>query len=329
MNRARAGAEAIIEQYGRDGRLSSESLALAEFGVWDRLTPGVLLGMALVLAATEDPAFAEEIAESGDTVSAGMIAGDFRPIELGAEDMAMGWEQMTARLSEYVRRPDASPDTLDVLLSQAEELWSEVLDSGEMTRPQVRDGEFGPWDAAETPVPSGVERLDYGVLRVPRLEGARMHPLMAGERAVGVIVALGDHAFSIQAFRVPVGPAWGEIRPKIIQGVLDQGGTAEAAASGLGPEVRARIPVVKDGQRVLQPTRIVGCDGPGWLLRGAYGGPAALTDLVDPRAHHLFTQTVVDLSAAERPAEEAEGKGHVNATAEITNLAIRRPATAE
>ena len=331
MNKVRADVEAIVEQYGRDGRLSSESLALSEFGIWDRLTPGLLLGMALCVAVAEDPAFADEIAESGDTLLAGLVSGDFRAMELGVEDAAKSWEQVVARLVEYVRRPDAPAGTLDVLLSEAEDLWSEVLESGDMTHPQVRDGEFGPWDATETPAPSGVERLDYGVLRVPRLEGARMHPLMAGGRAVGVIVALGDHAFSIQAFRVPVGPAWGKIRPKIIQGVLDQGGTAEDAESGLGPEVRARIPVVKDGQRVLQPTRIVGCDGPGWLLRGGYGGPAALTDLVDPRAHHLFTQTVVDLSAAEEAgeAEEAEEEGHVDATAEITNLEIRWPTTAE
>ncbi|MEV6496639.1 DUF3710 domain-containing protein [Streptomyces prunicolor] len=318
MNRVGADAKAIIEQYGRDGRLSSESHALSEFGIWDRLTPGMLLGLALCVAVAEDPAFADEIAESDDTLLNGLISGDFRAIELGVEDATKSWEQVIARLVEYVRRPDAAADALDVLLSEAEDLWSEVIDSGEMTRPQVRDGEFGPWDAAETPVPSGVERLDYGVLRVPRLEGARMHPLMAGGRAVGVIVSLGDHAFSVQAFRVPVGPAWRKTLPKIIQGIRDQGGTAEEAESGLGSEVRARIFVVKDGQRVLQPTRIVGCDGPGWLLRGGYGGPAALTDLVDPRAHHLFTQTVVDLSAAEE-------EGHLDTTEEITNLEIRWP----
>ncbi|MEV6479798.1 DUF3710 domain-containing protein [Streptomyces sp. NPDC051576] len=308
MNRVRADVEEIVEQYGRDGRLSSERLALAEFGVWDRLTPGVLLGMALCLAVAEDPAFAREIAESGDTVLAGLISGDFRAIELGVEDAAMSWEQVVARLVEFVRRPDASASTLDVLLSQAEDLWSEVLDSGEMTRPQVRDGEFGPWDETETPVPSGVERLDYGVLRVPQLEGARIHPLNSGGRAVGVIVSLGDHALSLQAFRVPVGPVWGKVRPKIIQGVRNQGGTAEDAESSLGSEVRARIPVVKGGEQVLQPTRIVGCDGPGWLLRGSYGGPAALTDVVDPRFYHLFTQTIVDLPppTAEDTAEVAE-----------------------
>ncbi|MGX9888511.1 DUF3710 domain-containing protein [Streptomyces sp. NPDC002276] len=125
-----------------------------------------------------------------------------------------------------------------------------------------------------------------------------MHPLMAHGRPVGVIVSLGDHAFSLQAFRVPVGPVRRKTLPKIIQGIRDQGGAAEEAESGLGFEVRARIFVVKDEQRLLQPTRIVGCDGPGRLLRGGYGGPAALTDLMDPRARHLFTQTVVDFPEA-------------------------------
>jgi hypothetical protein len=317
MNRVRASAKEIVEQYGRVRYLSAESLDSAEFGVWDRLTPGVLLVAALCLATVEDPVFAEEIAESGDSVLSRLVSGDFRAIELGADDAAMSWEQTVARLSEYTRRPGVSPGALDVLLTRAEVLWSEVLDSGEMTRPRVRDGESGPWDAAETPVPSELERLDYGVLRVPRLEGARIHPLSAGGRTVGVLVALGDHALGLQALRAPLGPVWGKVRPKVIQGVRNQGGIAEDAESSFGSEVRAQIPVVKDGRQVLQPTRIVGCDGPGWLLRGVYGGPTAVADMVDPRAYHLFTQTVVDLSAVH---------GHVDATQEITELEIRWPA---
>ncbi|MEU9380790.1 DUF3710 domain-containing protein [Streptomyces sp. NPDC048279] len=163
---------------------------------------------------------------------------------------------------------------------------------------RVRNGESGPWDAAESPTPPEVERLDCGVLKVPRLEGARIHPLNAGERTVGVVVSLGDHAFTLQAFRAPSGPVWGSARPKVIQEVLNQGGTAEEAESSLGAEIRAQAPVVKDGQQVLQPTRIVGCDGPGWLLRGVYGGPKALADVIDPRAYYLFTQTIVDLPSA-------------------------------
>lgn len=312
MNQVRVKAKEIVEQYGRDGAFSVQSLDSAEFGVWDRLTPGALLVAALYLAVTEDPALAHQIEESGDSLLSQMVSGDLRWIELDTEDASMLWERAVARLSAY-----ASSDTLDVLLTQAEDLCSEGLESDELARPRVRDGESGPWDAAETPVPSGVKRLDYGVLKVPRLDGAGMHPLKAGgERIVGVIVALGGHALSLQVFKAPSGPVWETVRPNIIQDVLNQGGSAEEALSGFGPEIRARIPVVRDGKQVLQPTRIIGCDGPGWLLRGFYGGPAALGDAVDPRAYHLFTQTVVDLSAAE---------GQTDSTEEIPEVEVRWP----
>ncbi|MGW2828696.1 DUF3710 domain-containing protein [Streptomyces sp. NPDC001286] len=316
MDRIGESAKEIVEQYGRDGFLSSDSLRLAEFGVWDRLTPGVLLMAALCLLATEEPAFAERMAESGDLVLSRLITGDFRALELNADDATMSWQRAVAWLSEYARRPSATPDILDTLLTQAQELWSEALQSGEMTRSGVRDGESGPWDAAEIRVPSEVERLDCGVLGVPRLDGVGLHPLNAGGRTVGVIVDLGDHALSLQAFRVPLSPVWEKVRPKVVQDIRKQGGTAENAESGLGPEVRARVPVVKDGQHVLQPTRIFGCDGPGWLLRGVYGGPAALAEVVDPRAYYLFTQTSVDLSKVDGP---------VDMTQEIAELGIRWP----
>lgn len=91
----------------------------------------MLLCMALCVAVADDPAFADEIAESGDTLLAGLVSGDFRAIELGVEDAAKSWEQVVARLVEYVRRPNASEGTLDVLLSETEDLWSDVLDSGD------------------------------------------------------------------------------------------------------------------------------------------------------------------------------------------------------
>lgn len=316
MNRIRAGAKQIVEQYGRDGTLSEDSLALAEFGVWDRTTPGMLLLATGYLAALEDPALVERTRESGNEVLA-MILKDDDPLgalALTDAGVELGWDQWMAWIWTFWQSRGMSPGALDELLEQAEEAWTETADSGDATRPRVRDGECGPWDAFETQVPADTERIDYGVMRIPRLEGAETRPLYAGERIVGVIVLFGGHAFSLQAYRARRGPVWDTVRPKIIKGVRDEGGSAEDAKSSFGSEVRAQIPVVRDGHQVLQPTRIVGCDGPGWLLRGAYGGPTALADVVDPRAHQLFTQTVVDLS---------EGEGYADPTAEITALEIR------
>ncbi|MFF1725714.1 DUF3710 domain-containing protein [Streptomyces sviceus] len=310
MSGVGAHAKEIVEQYARDGALSARSLESAEFGVWDRLTPGVLLVVALCVAAVQHPELAGRLAESDDALLSRLLSEDMQMIELDAGEETVSWARAVALLSAHV-----SAETLDDLLAQAEELWTEVLESGELARPRVRDGESGPWDATETS-PS-VTRLDYGVLRVPRLAGAAMHPLRAGERIVGVIVSLGDHALSLQVFKAPSGPAWDVVRPKIAQGVRNQGGSAEEATGAFGSEVHARIPVVRGGEQVLQPSRIMGCDGPGWLLRGVYGGPAALADVVDPRALHLFTQSVIDLTEAEGPTDTAE---------EIMAVEVRWPA---
>ncbi|WP_392668700.1 DUF3710 domain-containing protein [Streptomyces sp. LN785] len=329
MSQVKASAKEIVEQYGRDGRLSGESLALAEFGVWNRTTPGMLLLVTGYLAGLEDPALVERTLESGNEALAMMLKDDdlFGALALTDAGAELSWDQLMAWIWAYWQSRGMSPGVLDELFEEAEEIWTETVDSADLIRPRVRDGACGPWDASETPVPADTERIDYGVMKIPRIEGAETRPLYAGERIVGVIVRFGGHAFSLQVFRARGGPVWDTVRPKITNGVRDQGGSngvgdqggsAEEAESSFGAEVRAQIPVVKDGQRMLQPTRIVGCDGPGWLLRGVYGGPAALADVVDLRAHHLFTQTVVDLSAAEVQAD---------ATDEIADVEVRWPAT--
>ncbi|MER5876219.1 DUF3710 domain-containing protein [Streptomyces sp. NPDC001910] len=321
MNQARASAKEIVEQYGRDGRLSGESIALAEFGVWNRTTPGLLLLGTGYLAAVDDPALVEQVLESGNEALAMILTEDdpFGALALTDAGAEFSWNQWVAWIWAYWQHRGFSPVVLNDLFEEAEGVWAETADGGDVTRPRDRDGVCGPWDASETPVPADTERMDYGVMKTPRLEGAETRPLYAGERIVGVIVRFGGHAFSLQVYRARGRPLWHAVRPKIINRVRDQGGSAEGAESSFGAEVRAQIPVARNGQRMLQPTRIVGCDGPGWLLRGVYGGPAALADVVDLRAHHLFTQTVVDLSAAE---------GQADATQEITNLEVCWP-TAE
>jgi hypothetical protein len=299
MSGITATAADIVEQFGRDGSLTAESLARAEFGVGDRATPGMLLVVAGWIAAAEDPAFAEHAGQSGHEVLTTLLGGDFHGALAQSEAGGrFGWEDWLGWLWAYVRRPGAEPDALRLLLADAEEVWGEIL--AERDLPQVRNGEAGPWDHSETPVPAECERIDFGVLKVPRLPGAEWHPLRAGERVIGVIIVFGGHALGLQAYRTPGGLVWDTVRPKIIEGIRHQGGRAEDGVSRLGSEVLAEVPVVRDGQQVLQPTRIMGCDGPGWLLRGVLAGPTALSGAFDPRAHHLFTQTVVDLSATDR-----------------------------
>lgn len=315
MNGIMARAKRIVEQYGRDGTLSEDSLASAEFGVWDRQTPGLLLIGASCYAAMEHPELAERAAaEPGREVLATILKGDLhQALALVDGGAAFGWGDLVAWLWACVRRPGAGPGALDALLEQAAELGSEALE--EVTRPRVRDGQAGPWDQSETPQSAGIERIDFGVLKIPRLDGAQPRLMRVGDQAQGVIVALGRHSLGLQVFMTPHGPVWDAVRPRIVEGILQQGGYAQDSVGVFGMAIRAEIPVIRDGQQMLQPTCIIGCDGPGWLLRGMFSGPQALTETTDLRLHHFFTQTVVDLRA-----------GAAHETEEMIAAEVRWPA---
>jgi hypothetical protein len=134
-------------------------------------------------------------------------------------------------------------------------------------------------------LPVDCQRADFGALKVPSLPGAESHPLRAGDR---VVVVFGGHALGLQAYRTHDAPVWDSVRPKVIEQIRTQGGRAENGESRFGAEVLAEVPVVRDGQRVPQPTRVIGCDGPGRLLRGVLAGPTALSAAIDPRALRLI-----------------------------------------
>ncbi|MCI3272182.1 DUF3710 domain-containing protein [Streptomyces cylindrosporus] len=318
MNDIQARTRAILDQYERDGALSAQSVDLAMFGVWDQVTPGALILGAAALIDTEDPTLAQEADRTGGEVLAAFMRGGLEGLALTDQGAEFGWDDVVALVQAYLRRSGTPPDALDRLLTEAESLWTEIVQSGEVTRPRVRNGEFGPWDATEDPLPPGTERIDYGVLKVPQLVGAEMRPLREGGRQVGVIVGFAGHDLWLQVFRAPQGPVWDDVRPRLEGAVLARGGTVTADQSTLGAELRARIPVTHDdGHQELLPTRFLGCDGPGWLLRGLFRGPDALAEVVDPRAHHLFTQTVVALPPAAQDDGE-EGTAVEVTVAEVT-----------
>ncbi|MER5429825.1 DUF3710 domain-containing protein [Streptomyces sp. NPDC002588] len=291
-----ARAAEIVEQFGRDGALTPENLALADFGVWERQSPGMVVVVAGSIAAVEDPAFAEQATGAGHEVLTTILSGDvYNALAQSEAGAPFRWEDWLGWLWAFVHRPGAAPDALEVLLADAAEVWEEIV--AELALPRVRNGDAGPWDVSETPMPADTERTDYGVLKVPRLPGMETQPLRSGDRITGVTLVFGGHALGLRVFRIPGGSDWGTMRPEIIEEIRHEGGRAENGESRFGAEILAEIPVVRNGQRVLQPTRIIGCDGPGWLLRGTLAGPTALAEAVDPRVHHLFTQTVVDLPA--------------------------------
>ncbi|MFF0090803.1 hypothetical protein ACFYSF_12705 [Streptomyces canus] len=100
------------------------------------------------------------------------LLGDF---DAGAEADAKGLgtlHNLTALLDAARLRDQLSEAELDALLERAAAETEETLSSGELTRPQVRDGRVGPWDVEESEGGTATaDRIDLSALRVPVVPG--------------------------------------------------------------------------------------------------------------------------------------------------------------
>ena len=116
------------------------------------------------------------------------------------------------------------------------------------------DPRTGPFDADDLP-DDGVERVDLGSLLIAPEEGRelRLQVDEASGQVQSVMLAGSDGALEIRAFAAPRnGDLWSEVRPQIAAEMSQRGGTA------------------------VQPSRIVGINGPRWLLRATLLGQPAL-----------------------------------------------------
>jgi hypothetical protein len=140
----------------------------------------------------------------------------------------------------------------------------------------------GPWDVDDV-VDDGIERVDLGSLLVAPTEGTELR-LQVDEQTGEVQSAMlaGDEgAIELRAFAAPRGgDLWSEVRPQIAADVSQHGGTATEREGRWGVELVCQMQVVMpDGSQAMQPSRIVGVNGPRWLLRATFLGlPAVQPD---------------------------------------------------
>lgn len=138
----------------------------------------------------------------------------------------------------------------------------------------------GPWDASEKSPGDDAAYVDLGALVVrARDEFAIRLPAetVSGDVASAVLVA-EDAALELRAFAATrSGGLWDEVRDDLILEVTRLGGESEQVSGPFGPELRIRVPVeLPDGEEGFQPSRIVGIEGPRWLLRATFLGDAGL-----------------------------------------------------
>lgn len=162
----------------------------------------------------------------------------------------------------------AEEQAVDEAAAQAQEVM-------ELPEPSAvyegRGDERGPWDVDDEDVPDYDDYLDLGSYYLPFLQGIelRVKANRATQQVLGSTITYGSSSLEIEAFAAPKTMGlWDDVRADLIE--------ANKAASEVdgvfGTELSLPV-VVKGGRKVL--TRIVGVDGPRWMLRGIFSGKAA------------------------------------------------------
>ena len=155
----------------------------------------------------------------------------------------------------------------------------------------------GPWDASEKEPAEGESYIDLGSLIIKGRPGFNLQLPTDGESDdIGSAVLLTeDSGLELRAFAAArSGGLWDEIRADLIEEVERLGGEYDAIDGAFGPELQIRVPVkLPDGEDGFQPSRIIGVEGPRWLLRGTLLGDAALNPSDEGLLIEAFRDTIV------------------------------------
>ena len=119
----------------------------------------------------------------------------------------------------------------------------------------------GPFDIDDLPAQDDLPRVDLGSMLV----------------APGQGLALRLQVDELRAFAAPRGgDLWSEIRPRLAADYAQRGGTATERDGRFGTELVCQVTVrTKDGRTGTQPSRVIGVNGPRWMLRATLMGRPA------------------------------------------------------
>jgi hypothetical protein len=160
-------------------------------------------------------------------------------------------------------------------------------------------GPEGPFDSSEVD-PSALEgedRIDLGALVITGLPGMELR-LQVDEQSnevQAVLLVLEDSALELRAFAAPKSSGiWSEVRREIAAEATRMGGTASEADGPFGTELVLVVPVQDpEGQIFSQTSRVIGIDGPRWLLRATVLGRAAVEPEAAPPMEKALRDVVV------------------------------------
>jgi hypothetical protein len=187
------------------------------------------------------------------------------------------------------RRGDSGDvDTPDEVVEAA----APVDEQGKTPRPD------GPFDVSEVdPADPDVRGVDLGGMLVRPVEGMRLQ-IQVDERSgtgTGVMMLDGEAAVALIAVAAPRSSGlWEQTRGQIAADAAGRGGTVDEAPGPFGTELRLVVPVTTaEGKKAVQASRVVGIDGPRWMLRATFLGTATTDAKAYARLVKAVRQTVV------------------------------------
>lgn len=169
-------------------------------------------------------------------------------------------------------------------------------------------GDSGPFDIDELPE-DGVPRVDLGGLLVAPGEGRdlRVQVDQQSGQVRSVMLAGQTGALELRAYAAPRnGDLWSEIRPQIAADASRRGGTATEREGRFGTELVCEVQVpTSDGGTGTQTSRVIGINGPRWLLRATLIGEPAREPEAADAWEDAITKVAVRRGAQAMPVGEA------------------------
>ncbi|WP_430593571.1 DUF3710 domain-containing protein [Humidisolicoccus flavus] len=162
--------------------------------------------------------------------------------------------------------------------------------------------EFGPLDDNEAPVRP---YIDLGGIRIlPRMGlQMRLEVEEKTKRVVAATLEIQGSTVQLQPFAAPRSEGiWEPVRQNLALQLERQKARVETVEGLLGPELRAVLPAGADGN--VRALRIVGVDGPRWMLQGVIGGKALTDDTALAEIVDLFRSVVVVRGATPMPPKQ-------------------------
>jgi hypothetical protein len=168
----------------------------------------------------------------------------------------------------------------------------------------------GPFDSTEVDpaILEAEDRIDLGALVITGMPGMelRLQVDESTNEVQAVLLVLEDSALELRAFAAPkTSGIWSEVRREIAAEATRMGGTASETEGPFGTELVLVVPVEDpEGQIFSQTSRVIGVDGPRWLLRATVLGRAAVEpDAAPPMEESLRNVVVVRGSEPMAPRE--------------------------